>query len=72
MKRKEAKAHSGAVEIMERMKGGIGRYESGKELLIGEKEEISKELAKAEAELTGLSETQEFSEEVKVALRYHQ
>ena len=65
--RKEDQTKSGALQTLERMAEKIKLYEESKETLsLDQKEEISKELAKSEANLAGLSETQEFSEAVKV------
>ena len=68
--RKEEQTKSGALQTLERMAEKIKLYEESKETLsLDQKEEISKELAKSEANLSGLSETQEFSEAVKVNIR---
>jgi len=64
--KKEAKNNMGAVNILQNMKEIVERYENDKQLSIEEKEELSKGMAKAEAALVGLSEIQQFHEDIKV------
>ena len=66
-KAKEKRANIEALEIIKSMREGIEKYEKEKvEMSIEEKKEIMRNFAMNEERLTGLGETQQFAEEIKV------
>ena len=67
---KEEKAKGDVLNIAKKMREMVEKYQAGKTAMsLEEKAEIAKELSKSEAELVGLSETQEYPQEIKTMVK---